>query len=111
MPASYRPNLSRANATLRVYHRSMSCSRQSFVLNRQFNPGAMAKEFDDVVFGLYDTGSINPKNEAALYEPKYAVGEVHGPVQTKFGWHLINIETRYIADFDFRLKEEGVVEL
>jgi len=71
----------------------------------------MAKEFDDVVFGLYDTGSINPKNEAALYEPKYAVGEVHGPVQTKFGWHLINIETRYIADFDFRLKEEGVVEL
>ena len=51
------------------------------------------------------------KNEAVLYEPKYAVGEVLGPVQTKFGWHLIKIETRYIADFDFRLKEEGVVEM
>jgi len=51
------------------------------------------------------------KNEAVLYEPKYAVGEVLGPVQTKFGWHLIKIETRYIADFDYRLKEEGVVEL
>ena len=37
--------------------------------------------------------------------------EVHGPVQTKFGWHLIFIETRFIADYDFRLKEEGVVEL
>jgi parvulin-like peptidyl-prolyl isomerase len=46
-----------------------------------------------------------------LYEHEYAVGEVLGPVQTKFGWHLIKIETRYIADFDFRLKEEGVVEL
>ncbi|KOO31816.1 peptidyl-prolyl cis-trans isomerase c [Chrysochromulina tobinii] len=77
----------------------------------KFAPGVMAKEFDDVVFSLVDTGKLNPKNEAVLYEPKYAVGEVLGPVQTKFGWHLIKIETRYIADFDYRLKEEGVVEL
>ena len=77
----------------------------------KFVPGTMAPEFEDVVFGLNDTGMINAKNEAALYEPKYAEKEVHGPVQTKFGWHLIFIETRFIADYDFRLKEEGVVEL
>jgi len=77
----------------------------------KFVPGSMAKEFDDVVFKLNDTGELNPKNEAALYEPAYGLDEVHGPVQTKFGYHLIKIETRYIADFDFRLKEEGVVEI
>ena len=26
----------------------------------KFVPGAMAKEFDDVVFGLFDTGTLNP---------------------------------------------------
>jgi hypothetical protein len=31
--------------------------------------------------------------------------------KTRPCWHLIKIETRYIADFDYRLKEEGVVEL
>ena len=77
----------------------------------KFNPGQMAPEFDDVVFGLDDTGMINLKNDAALFEPKYAVEVVHGPVKTKFGYHLIFIDTLYIADFDFRLKEEGVVEL
>lgn len=46
-----------------------------------------------------------------MYEPKNAEREVLGPIQTKFGWHLIFIETRYIADFDFRLKEENVKEL
>ena len=77
----------------------------------KFAPGTMAKEFDDVIFGLVDTGTINPKNEAALFEPKYGMDEVHGPVKTKFGYHLINIETRYIAEFDFRLKEEPTLEL
>ena len=40
----------------------------------EFGPGAMVKEFDEVVF-----------NEE--------VGKVHGPVKTQFGYHLI-----YIAD-------------
>ena len=40
-----------------------------------FNPGQMVKEFDTVVF-----------NEA--------VGEVHGPVKTQFGYHLIEITER-----------------
>ena len=28
------------------------------------------KEFDDVVFGIEDTGRINLKNDADIYEPK-----------------------------------------
>ena len=68
-------------------------------------------QFDDVVFGLYDTGELNLRNEAAIFKEKYALDEVHGPVKTQFGYHLIKIDTRYIADFDFRLKEEGVREI
>lgn len=42
----------------------------------EFGPGAMVKEFNDVVF--------DPENDA---------GKVYGPVKTQFGYHLI-----YIAD-------------
>ena len=77
----------------------------------KFTPGQMVTEFDDVVFGLKDTGKINMKNDAYIYEPKCALNEVHGPVQTKFGFHLIKITKRNIADFDFRLKEESTKEL
>ncbi len=41
----------------------------------QFSPGQMVKEFDEVVF-------------------KEEVGKVHGPVQTQFGFHLIEITDR-----------------
>lgn len=41
----------------------------------QFSQGQMVKEFDDVVF-----------NEA--------VGEVHGPVKTQFGYHLLEVTAR-----------------
>lgn len=41
----------------------------------EFGPGQMVKEFDTVVFN----------------EP---VGEVHGPVKTQFGYHLIEITAR-----------------
>lgn len=41
----------------------------------EFGPGQMVKEFDTVVF-----------NES--------VGEVHGPVKTQFGYHLIEITAR-----------------
>jgi peptidyl-prolyl cis-trans isomerase C len=40
-----------------------------------FSPGQMVPEFDTVVF-----------NEA--------LGEVHGPVKTQFGYHLIEITSR-----------------
>ncbi len=41
----------------------------------EFSPGQMVKEFDDVVFSA-------------------EVGQVHGPVQTQFGFHLIEITNR-----------------
>ncbi|UCH80300.1 MAG: peptidylprolyl isomerase [Nitrospiraceae bacterium] len=41
----------------------------------EFSPGQMVKEFNDVVF-----------NDE--------VGKVHGPVQTQFGYHLIEITSR-----------------
>ncbi len=41
----------------------------------QFSPGQMVAEFDKVVFSE-------------------AVGKVHGPVKTQFGFHLIEITSR-----------------
>jgi peptidyl-prolyl cis-trans isomerase C len=41
----------------------------------EFGPGQMVKEFDEVVF-------------------KEAVGAVHGPIQTQFGFHLVEITSR-----------------
>jgi peptidyl-prolyl cis-trans isomerase C len=41
----------------------------------EFSPGQMVQEFDTVVFN----------------EP---IGEVHGPVKTQFGFHLIEITSR-----------------
>jgi len=41
----------------------------------QFSPGQMVKEFDAVVF-------------------HEAVGVVHGPVKTEFGYHLLEITSR-----------------
>jgi peptidyl-prolyl cis-trans isomerase C len=41
----------------------------------EFSPGQMVKEFDEVVFGK-------------------EVGNVHGPVQTQFGFHLVEITNR-----------------
>jgi peptidyl-prolyl cis-trans isomerase C len=40
-----------------------------------FGPGMMVPEFDEVVFSG-------------------AIGEVHGPVQTQFGFHLLEITSR-----------------
>jgi peptidyl-prolyl cis-trans isomerase C len=41
----------------------------------EFSPGQMVKEFDQVVF-------------------REEVGKVYGPVQTQFGFHLIEITSR-----------------
>ena len=41
----------------------------------EFSPGQMVREFDDVVFTK-------------------EVGQVHGPVKTQFGFHLIEITER-----------------
>jgi peptidyl-prolyl cis-trans isomerase C len=42
-----------------------------------FKPGTMVKEFDEVVFS-----------------PQTRIGEVMGPVQTSFGYHLIVVDKR-----------------
>lgn len=55
--------------------RSMCPSGQSGGNLGEFSPGEMVSEFDQVVF-----------NEE--------VGKVHGPVQTQFGFHLIEITRR-----------------
>jgi peptidyl-prolyl cis-trans isomerase C len=47
-----------------------------------FKPGMMVPEFDQAVFGNDAEGKRNP------------VGAVLGPVETKFGFHLIRIESR-----------------
>jgi peptidyl-prolyl cis-trans isomerase C len=41
----------------------------------EFRPGEMVKEFDEVVFSE-------------------TIGDVHGPVKTQFGYHLIQIVSR-----------------
>ncbi len=41
----------------------------------QFSSGQMVKEFDDVVFNA-------------------EIGQVHGPIKTQFGYHLIEITDR-----------------
>jgi len=41
----------------------------------EFSPGQMVKEFDDVVFSA-------------------EINVVHGPIQTQFGYHLIEITNR-----------------
>jgi len=41
----------------------------------EFSPGQMVKEFEDVVFSE-------------------DLGKIHGPVQTQFGFHLIEITSR-----------------
>ena len=55
-------------------HSTCPSGREGGDLGR-FGPGQMVREFDQVVF-----------NEA--------VGKVHGPVQTQFGFHLIEITSR-----------------
>jgi peptidyl-prolyl cis-trans isomerase C len=41
----------------------------------EFSPGEMVEEFDEVVFGR-------------------EVGKIHGPIETQFGFHLVEITSR-----------------
>jgi peptidyl-prolyl cis-trans isomerase C len=61
-------------ADLAKQHSSCPSGRSGGDLG-SFGPGMMVPEFDTVVF-----------NEA--------VGEVHGPVKTQFGYHLLEITSR-----------------
>ena len=61
-------------AALAAEHSTCPSGKQGGDLG-QFGPGMMVKEFDEVVFSR-------------------ALGEVHGPVKTQFGYHLIEITER-----------------
>ena len=60
--------------TLAARHSTCPSGKQGGALG-EFSPGQMVREFDDVVFSK-------------------SVGEVHGPVKTQFGYHLIEITER-----------------
>ena len=64
-----------AFADLARTHSKCPSGRQSGGDLGSFSPGMMVKEFDQVVFN----------------EP---VGEVHGPVKTQFGYHLVEVTSR-----------------
>ncbi len=61
-------------AAIAKQHSSCPSSRQGGDLG-EFSPGAMVKEFDDVVFSA-------------------EVGKVQGPVKTQFGYHLLEVTSR-----------------
>jgi peptidyl-prolyl cis-trans isomerase C len=61
-------------AKLAAEHSKCPSGKQGGDLGR-FSSGQMVKEFDDVVF----TGDLE---------------KIHGPVQTQFGFHLIEITSR-----------------
>jgi peptidyl-prolyl cis-trans isomerase C len=61
-------------AAMAKQHSQCPSSRDGGALGT-FTPGQMVPEFDRVVF-------------------KEAVGQVHGPVKTQFGYHLVEITSR-----------------
>ena len=61
-------------AELAKEHSSCSSAQQGGELG-EFGPGQMVAEFDEVVFSA-------------------EVGEVQGPVQTQFGYHLLEVTSR-----------------
>lgn len=61
-------------AVVAAEHSDCPSGKQGGALG-EFSPGQMVKEFDTVVF-------------------QDEIGKVHGPVQTQFGYHLIEITER-----------------
>lgn len=44
--------------------------------------------------GSFGPGSMVPAFDTVCFDPAKAVGEVHGPVETQFGYHLIVVDDR-----------------
>ena len=61
-------------AALAKDHSQCPSSKQGGDLG-EFGPGMMVKEFDDVVFSA-------------------EIGKVQGPIQTQFGYHLVEVTNR-----------------
>ncbi|KAL7473162.1 hypothetical protein ACHAXS_013557 [Conticribra weissflogii] len=48
--------------------------------------------------GTFRPGNMVPPFDKAIFDKENRVGETIGPIQTNFGWHLIWIEERNLAD-------------
>mmetsp|Transcript_25029 Transcript_25029/g.51849 ORF Transcript_25029/g.51849 Transcript_25029/m.51849 type:complete len:172 (+) Transcript_25029:178-693(+) len=48
--------------------------------------------------GTFRPGNMVPPFDKAIFDKESRVGETIGPIQTNFGWHLIWIEERNLAD-------------
>eukprot|EP00392_Amoebophrya_sp_AT5.2_P010458 g10520.t1 len=48
--------------------------------------------------GTFQTGQMVPAFDKVIFSRDNKLGEVHGPVATQFGFHLIWIESREFAD-------------
>ena len=47
--------------------------------------------------GTFEPGSMLPEFEAVVFdEEKSPIGEIVGPVQTKFGYHLVRVDKRFL---------------
>ncbi|GAX22222.1 hypothetical protein FisN_19Lu291 [Fistulifera solaris] len=44
--------------------------------------------------GSFPPGRMVPEFDAVIFDPQTSLGEVVGPVQTKFGYHLIVVDKR-----------------
>ena len=48
--------------------------------------------------GTFGPGTMAPPFDKAIFAKENKVGDVIGPIQTSFGWHLIWIEERNLVD-------------
>ena len=44
--------------------------------------------------GSFSPGTMVPEFDSVIFDPNTNLGEVVGPVQTKFGYHLIVVDKR-----------------
>lgn len=79
---------------------------EAILLMKKLNSGEssfeeIAKDFsncpsasDGGSLGTFEPGKMVPEFDKAIFSPKTVIGSVVGPIQTKFGYHLILVEKR-----------------
>lgn len=79
---------------------------EAFMLMKTLNSGessfeVLAKEYsncpsgsDGGSLGTFEPGTMVPEFDKVIFSPKTVIGAVVGPIQTKFGYHLIVVERR-----------------
>ncbi|CAK8997181.1 Peptidyl-prolyl cis-trans isomerase C (PPIase C) (Parvulin) (Rotamase C) [Durusdinium trenchii] len=50
--------------------------------------------------GVFQPGELDPAFDRVAFNPKIPIGEVVGPVKTRFGYHLFKLEYRTGFDVD-----------